>query len=79
VLGRLGRAPEAVERLEPLVGGELSDPATAAVAANNFVVDGHAAGGRLFCVCVWGGGWTATRRVAGRVRGLGVEGLRFEI
>ncbi|GBF97135.1 signal recognition particle subunit [Raphidocelis subcapitata] len=43
VLGRLGRASEAVARLEPLVGGELSDPATAAVVANNFIVDGHAA------------------------------------
>ncbi|KAI8463766.1 MAG: hypothetical protein J3K34DRAFT_526736 [Monoraphidium minutum] len=43
VLGRQGRHAEAVERLEPLVGGELSDPATAAVAAINFVADGHAA------------------------------------
>lgn len=44
VLGRLGRVPEAIERLEPLVQGELSDPATAAVAANNYVVDTHAIG-----------------------------------
>ncbi|KIY95778.1 subunit of the signal recognition particle [Monoraphidium neglectum] len=34
---------EALERLEPLVGGELSDPATSAVAANNIVVEAYAA------------------------------------
>ena len=43
VLGRTGRAPEAAARLAPLVDGELTDAATAAVAAVNAVADGFAA------------------------------------
>ena len=44
VLGQQGRPADAIERLEPLVMGELSDIGVAAVATNNWVVESYAAG-----------------------------------
>jgi len=43
VLGQQGRPADAIERLEPLVMGELSDIGVAAVATNNWVVESYAA------------------------------------
>jgi hypothetical protein len=45
VLGLQGQHEAALERLDPLVSGHLSDPAVGAVAANNWVVDSYASGG----------------------------------